>query len=211
MNERDPELPDLSREIQFAIQAGRRVKPTSALEQRIFDALDAVDNQGSSIRNDHARRFSLPVVLVMVWGMVATAAGAVAAVVGAIHAVDTAGRPGQPGVMVASRDLAVQIPDDGHVWVDLPVETGRHDADRVLVSFNAPASVAFHVNESDPGGYARECEGYRCVHRWETSASSDDGVMPRVRITEPGRYEFSVTHASSEQHYHERFVVLATR
>ena len=177
----------------------------------MFDALDAVDNPGSSIRKDRARRFSFPVVLVMVGGMAATAAGAVAAVTGAIHPVGTAGWHDRPGVTIASKDLAVQIPDDGHVWVDLPVETGRHDADKVLVSFNAPASVAFHVNESDPGGYERECEGHRCVHRWETSARADDGVTPRVRITEPGRYEFSVTHTSSEQHYHERFVVLATR
>lgn len=207
MNERDPELPDLSYKIRFALQAGRLVKPGPALEERVFRALDAVDDPGASRRKDRRRRLWLPAAFVMVGSMAAGVA--IAVVVIEATGGDSVGvaRSG-----VESTDMAVQLSDAGDVWVDLPVDTGRHDADRVLVSFNAPASVSVHLDDGDPSDYQRECAGYRCVHRWETSAhsTSDDGATPRVRITEPGRYEFSVTHASAAQSYNERFVVLAT-
>ncbi|WP_437664313.1 hypothetical protein [Sorangium sp. So ce1182] len=202
MNERDPELPDFPQELQRAIRAARRVAPSPALERRVFGALEAVEKADSASGRRAPRRLSIPLALAACGGMAAAAALSVC-LVGRSEPVELGEH--------AARDLAVQLPDTGHVVVDLPVDTGRHDDERIQVLFHAPASVALHMEDEAPDDYERECEGHLCVHRWETTPRSEDARPPRVRISEPGRYEFSVIHASTDQRYHERFVVLATR
>ncbi|WP_437311412.1 hypothetical protein [Sorangium sp. So ce388] len=202
MNERDPELPEFPQELQRAIRAARRVEPSPALERRVFGALEAVEKTGSAARGRASRRLSIPLALAVAGGMAAAAALSVC-LLDRSEPVEFAGRE--------ARDLAVRLPDTGHVVVDLPVDTARHDGERIQVLFQAPASVALHMEDDVPDDYERECEGHQCVHRWETSPRPEDARPPRVRISEPGRYEFSVIHASTDQRYHERFVVLATR
>ncbi|WP_437840708.1 hypothetical protein [Sorangium sp. So ce1153] len=202
MNERDPELPEFPQELQRAIRAARRVEPSPALERRVFGALEVVEKTGSAARRRASRRLSIPLALAVAGGMAAAASLSVC-LLDRSEPVELAARE--------ARDLAVRLPDTGHVVVDLPVDTARHDGERIQVLFQAPASVALHMEDDVPDDYERECEGHQCVHRWETGPRPEDARPPRVRISEPGRYEFSVIHASTDQRYHERFVVLATR
>jgi hypothetical protein len=201
MKEQDPVLPSLPYKIRTAMEAARSVRPSLALERRVWRAIEDVERERQGRPKVCAGRLSTPFGFMM--------AGAIAAglALGACLFCLRGGR-GEGGA--SFRDLAVQIPDIGHVWVDLPVDTQQHDAEAVSVAFDAPASVALHVADAQPPeGVRSECGGLRCVHRWETGPDLEDGSTPRVRITEPGRYEFSVVSSSSEQRYEQRFVVVA--
>jgi hypothetical protein len=201
MKDQDPGLPALPHEIRAAIEEARSVRPSRALEQRVWSAVEDVERSKEGRPKERARRMSIPFGVMMAGAMAAALALALR-LLGAGVGRDETGGP--------SGDLAVQIPDAGHVWVDLPVDTRRHESDTVTVAFDTPASVALHVEDAMASNSVRtECGGLRCVHRWETTPRSEDGCTPRVRITEPGRYEFSVVHSSPERRYEQRFVVVA--
>ena len=211
MSRREEEIPHLDHKIRFAIQAFRQVKPSPALERRLWSVLEAQTQapERARAKSERGRASSfLPRALVVAM---------LGLLLASIYGLKLAGRWGQaPGGKPT--ELAVNIPDDGHAWVELPVSAHpSHPAATVYI--DTPASVALHfpsamdasMDASQPSEPHTVCTEQRCVHRWSPVASAKNRATPRVRISEPGRYEFTMTHVSRDTNRHERIVVHARR
>jgi len=79
------------------------------------------------------------------------------------------------------------------------------------VHLETPAELDFHQHANQlPGLQLVGCTEERCTHRFNVPAG--ESVQPlRVRIEEPGRYEFRASHASDARHIDEHFVMVAER
>ena len=196
-------------QVRFAIHAFRQVKPGEALERRLEDALDAATEgraqEGArATSKPAARRGSLPLLFAMAGAMAAAAAGGAYCVQILERSVSSP--------VAKQMELAVQLPDEGHAWVELPVRPPLNGRTPGAVYLDTPASVALHLpSDAEHREYQTVCTEKRCMHRWTPIASSKNRGRPRIRIAEPGRYNFAVTHVSHDTSYREDFVVHAER
>jgi len=205
MSERDEELPHLDHRIRFAIQAFRQVKPSPALEQRLWDALDAQGEapekaRGISKPEPRSFLFTRAVIVAMVGLLLVS-----------IYALKLAGHWGH-APSDAPTELAVSIPDEGYAWVELPVSASLHRP-AATVYIDTLASVPLRLTSASEKAHEPHtvCTEHRCVHRFSPVASSKTRAIPHVRISEPGRYELTVTHVSPGTNRHQRIVVHARR
>lgn len=206
MSRPDEELPPLDPPIRFAVQAFRQVKPSPALERRLSSALDAAaEGRAPAKATREPSRGPMPMSRLV---LIASVAGLLLA---SLYGLKVAGHWGA-SASASPKEVAVQIPDEGHAWVELPA-TAHIDAHPATVYLDTPASVALNL-PSPSGENAKPhtmCTEQRCVHRWSPVASVTHRPTPRVRISEPGRYEFTMTHVSPNVSRRERFVVHAKR
>jgi len=203
-------VPPLPHQIRFAIQAFRNVKPSRALEARVFSALGRPGEPGEPAEQPSAKephpspKSRLSLAFAIAGGVAVLLIGAI---FGVQQLVDLGGQE-----VSRSEELAVKLPKEGHRWIDLPLSTHRHPDGRATVSFDAPASVEMRLSqETADASREMNCTEGRCVHRWSAESYVQDGMVPRVQIKDPGRYEFTVTHTSPDLRYNENFVIRATR
>jgi len=109
-----------------------------------------------------------------------------------------------------SEERSLELPQQGHVWTDLDLQTQHHADEPAVVHVEIPESVRVALPNSDGGALERHCEAPRgCVHRF----TQKHGHHPplRVAVAHPGRYEIHVRHESQGASVRERFVLTAQR
>jgi hypothetical protein len=200
----EPEVPALPEEARFAMAAFRAEHPPAHLQARVHAALRAAEEGRVAVRRERSwQRVSKG----LKWGLGMAVAGAATAVV--LLAGDE--NLGIPLHALPSREIQVQLPEEGSGWVHLPWTLDSHPEGLAVVKLEAPAELDVH-REGLPyaSPWHSSCGAERCVHHFVAPAGED--VQPlRVRIDEPGRYELRLSHTSDERHVHEHYVVVAER
>lgn len=213
----DSPLPPRARE-DFA--AFRDERPSDELMGRVRDALAAAERGEGGHRSPSRSETSRVVALRpahLAFTLTAFAAAAMAIVgmrvrasstdLAATHA--TAALAGAP----SSVQVTVRLAGEGPTWVHLPARLAEHGSSATTVHIDVPATQAQHAEPALGDAHLpRTCMGALCSHRVVAEVGSGRVHEPlRVRIHQPGRYEFRVTHASHAHMQHDHFVVLATR
>jgi hypothetical protein len=203
MMDRDGDLPPLPTEIADGMRALRRERPKEALIERTFEKITEASVTHRSAKRPTSRRFRLP------WfALVATPVLVTGAVLVGSSLLATRNHVATSAIE-RSEERAVDLPEDGHVWTDLHLQTHHHADWTADVDVEVPENVRVAVPGADGPDAERHCEASRCVHRF----THRHGHSPplRVAVTHPGRYEIHVRHVSKEAHVRERFVLTAQR
>lgn len=190
-----PDLPPLSEEIAEEMQALKHLQPPPAVVEQAFARLDALEQT----KKPPAKLKSIYVPIV------AIAMAAVAMVVGRQFAPQTED-------VVRFEERVLSLPESGHAWTALDLQTHHHDGQPAIVHLEVPT----HVRVSLPSATAangdqdeQHCAETRCVHRF--TQHHGKGVPLRIAVTHPGRYEIHVRHESKKAAMREHFVVTASR
>jgi|GEM_PF-2015337 len=208
-HENERGLPPLSPEASAALSALRNERPSPHLEYRLHMALQAAEAMPESKRpaefrerarnavHHPANRGLLSVALVSMLVLLV------------VHVDGWEDSLEVQSETMPLRHVSLQLPGDGAGWLELPWTHGVHSGEPATVRFDAPAELNFHRHaESLPSLQLLSCDAGRCIHQF--TADTGDGATPlRVRIDKPGRYEFSLSHASDSRQVQERFVVHA--
>lgn len=211
-NPDDRNLPPLPEEAHSALSAFRAERPSARLEARIHAALQAAEASESieeKPRPSTGARGPRHSLVRMMLG------GALASLVMVMMARDGGGArksATQWAALTTSspRELYVSLPEAGVGWVELPWNLAAHDGGDAMVHMEVPASLDLRRDSDLPALLLVGCEGDRCVHKFKTPTGA--AVQPlRVRIHEPGRYEFRISHVSAASRVDEHFVVVANR
>lgn len=198
MSENDLEpLPD---ELEKEIAAFRRVTPPTDLLARSFAALptpkrEMASNAKQDGQTSFARLFGLRVAPVLV---AAAAAGYL-----------LFGRPSANSEFDISSERAVRLPEQGHAWTDIELQTHHHADHPAVVHVEVPTHVSVRFASENGQTAEKSCTAERCVHRFTHHARN--GMPLRVAVAHPGRYEIHVRHESEKARLREKFVLLAGR
>ncbi|HSP81852.1 MAG TPA: hypothetical protein VLQ93_25250 [Myxococcaceae bacterium] len=205
----DTRPPPLPEEARFALSAFRAERPSAQARYRLHTALQAAGSDRPLPRRAHperaARRWSTPALRV---ALGAALSGAL--LVGVMVQPRGGDLQTRQRQILPSRHLAMQLPEEGSGWIELPWSIDDHPEGMALVHVETPVEMNFHEHHSEhlPSLQLVSCEGERCLHQFE--APSGPSAQPlRVRIHRPGRYELRVSHASEARHIDEHFVVVA--
>ncbi|MDI1477824.1 hypothetical protein [Polyangium sp. y55x31] len=202
MNSND--LPPLPEKLEEEIRALRQVKPPQALVERVFSGLP---ERSASERRASANVPAKPPqsgggsAFVRLVPAMALAAALVYGVWGHVRS------GGAEVVRVEER--AVALPEDGHAWTELHLQTQHHDGQPTLVSLEVPTHVRVELPSESDAKLERQCVETRCVHKF--THHNGKGVPLRVAVAHPGRYEIHVRHESKKAALREQFVLTASR
>lgn len=198
MNGHDHDLPPLPKELVEEMQTLRRMKPAEQLVERAFAALPPTPpRQAPKAKRASQQRPRL------IWLGLALAPALAAAAIAIHHANDAA----PTSAIERTEERAVDLPEQGHAWTDIPLETHHHADKPTVVHVDIPENVRVRLPIGDGGEQEQHCEESRCVHRF----AHRPGVPLRVAVAHPGRYEIHVRHESKDAHVKERFVLTALR
>ncbi len=145
------------------------------------------------------------------WGLATATACAFLVLVPIQHSLNT---PSVVDDLLQRRleELHVQVPEDGHTWIDLHLSAHELADEHASIHLSAPDSLMIDANNADAHGESvSTCDtSGQCWHTWDQSSSS--GAAPlRVGVREPGRYIIDVAHHSNSNAKHDRWIVNARR
>lgn len=193
--EKEP-LPSL--DLRRDLHALRRVEPSPQFEARLGKALREADRK--RMKADERKPPRARPLPWTTWAVLAQATFAIALL---IHFSDNEAE------IERSRELTVQIPEDGHVWVPLRIETHHHD-EGPTIHVHAPEGLEVSTHPVVEGAVRRMiCRDATCTHRFTLPPPPHADPHVRVGIRTPGTYEIDVRHHSDESSVRERFVVRA--
>lgn len=114
--------------------------------------------------------------------------------------------------MVRVEEKTLALPESGHVWTALDLQTHHHADEPAIVHLEVPTNV--RVRLPSPNGIEHEadelhCTESRCTHRF--TQHHGKGVPVRIAVTHPGRYDIHVRHESKVAAMREHFVLTASR
>ncbi len=198
MNSHDHDLPPLPKELVEEMAALRRTKPAEGLIERAFSALPPTPprQEPKAKRASQSRPH-------LAWIGLALAPALAVAAIAVHHAEDSA----PTSAIERIEERSVDLPEQGHAWTDIRLETHHHADKPTVVHVDIPENVRVRLPSGDGSEKEQHCEASRCVHRF----THRPGVPLRVAVTHPGRYEIHVRHESKEAHVKERFVLTALR
>lgn len=202
------ELPPLPEFISKDMQSLRNVEPSSALVERSMaslpdgSAIKTAPKSGVAKRTNEGEKPS--------WWLMMIPAVAVAA--GALFFLN--GKFDQPNrdAMVRIEEKTIDLPESGHAWMALDLQTHHHADEPAIVHLEVPTNVRVRLPKTN--GIEGEideqhCTETRCVHRF--TQHHGQGVPVRVAVTHPGRYDIHVRHESKIAAMREHFVLTASR
>ncbi|MBM7114530.1 hypothetical protein [Archangium primigenium] len=207
---KDAGLPPLSPEASAALAALRNERPSAHLEYRLHKALQEAELPGApperrpdpsprervrGVARHPAHRGLLSVALVSMLVLLV------------VHVDGWEEDLAVQSETMPLRHVSLRLPGEGAGWLELPWTHGVHSGEPATVRLDAPAELDFHRHaESLPSLQLLSCDAGRCIHQF-TAVTGDTATPLRVRIDKPGRYEFSLSHASDSRQVQERFVV----
>jgi len=200
MNSKD--LPPLPEKLVEEIAALRQVKPPQSLVERAFSGLPerTTVERRESADVPAKRRPGVGSAFVQL----APAMVIVAALGYGIWGYLARTRNSEV-VRVEERSLA--LPEAGHAWTELHLQTHHHDDLPALVHLEVPTHVRVQLPSESDAKLERQCAEARCVHKF----THHNGKPVRVAVTHPGRYEIHVRHESKKAALREQFVLTASR
>lgn len=200
------ELPPLPEAIEKDMQSLRSVEPPTSLVERAMaglperSSLPSTRKDEVTNRKNHSRHRSM---LAFMIPAIALAAGVMLFAAGQF-----AKTPADDIVRVQEQTVA--LPESGHAWTALDLQTHHHANEPAVVHLEVPTHV--RVRLPAPNGSEadeRHCTENRCVHRF--TQHHGKGVPVRIAVTHPGRYDIHVRHESKVAAMREHFVVNAKR
>jgi len=196
------DLPPLPADLEREIQSFRQVKPAQAFVDRAFSSLpDRPATAELHAKPSRANRNAGPFLIKLAPVM------AIAAIAGYLFM--GRGDPMHDPGVVRVEERTLSLPEAGHAWTELDLQTQHHDDLPAVVHLDAPNHVKVEL-VSNPGATVdKQCKGTRCVHKF--THRHGDGSPVRVALTHPGRYEIHVRHESKKAALRERFVLTANR
>ncbi|UQA61912.1 hypothetical protein [Polyangium aurulentum] len=192
------DLPPLPKELAEGIQSLRRAKPPEALVERAFAALPPTPPRPQSKRASQPRPR-------LTWAALALAPALATAAI-ALHLAEDAVHDASAAIE-RSEERSVDLPEEGHAWTDISLETHHHADKPAVVHVDVPENVRVSLPAGHGGEQELHCTEERCVHRF----THRPGAPLRVAVAHPGRYEIHVRHESKEARVRERFVLTALR
>lgn len=196
-------LPSL--ELRRDLHALRRVTTSPEFEDKLGKALR--DAERKRERNGNKDERTPPRPRHLPWTTWAVLAQATLAIALLIH---FSGEGARNAEIERSREVSVQIPAAGEVWVPLRLET-HHHAEGPTLQVHAPEGVTVSTHPVLQGAERRMvCRDETCMHRFTLPPPPHADPHVRVGIRTPGTYEIDVQHRSDERSVRERFVVRAS-
>ncbi len=189
------ELPPLPKELAEEMAAFRRKGPSDELVLRSLSALPA--QKIDAPRGSFPRIFAFRVAPIL-----AIAAAFVFLVFGR-------GKLLTDFDFDVSSERAVLLPETGHTWTELDLQTQRHADRPTMIHVEVPTHVSVRFSNENGQPLERSCTEARCVHRF--LHHSKNGMPLRVAVAHPGRYEIHVRHESDNARLRERIVLHAKR
>ncbi|HVK71080.1 MAG TPA: hypothetical protein VM694_41775 [Polyangium sp.] len=201
MNSKD--LPPLPESLEEEIRALRQVKPPQSLVDRAFSSLPerSASERRTSKDVPAKSRPSGGSAFVRIAPAMALAAALAYGIWGQVHS--------QGSEVVRVEERAVALPEAGHAWTELYLQTHHHDDLPTLVHLEVPTHVRVELPSESDVKLERQCAETRCVHRF--THHNGKGVPLRVAVAHPGRYEIHVRHESKKAALREQFVLTASR
>jgi hypothetical protein len=202
------ELPPLPEALEKDMQSLRNVEPSAALVERAMAGLPDGSSRPSSRMSDVSKRKNRPARRSMLVFTIPAVAIAVGAILSAFGKFDTTSRED----MIRVEEKTLALPETGHAWTALDLQTHHHANEPALVHLEVPTNV--RVRLPAPNGHdgdldEQHCSESRCVHRF--TQHHGKGVPVRIAVTHPGRYDIHVRHESKVAAMREHFVVNAKR
>lgn len=200
------ELPPLPESISKDMQSLRNVEPPPALVERSMANLP--DRSAIQTAKKNANRTSenpRPSLWLLMIPAVAVAAGVL------FFLSVKFGHPNQNS-MVRVEEKTVALPESGHAWTALDLQTHHHADQPAVVHLEVPTNVRVRLpktNGTESDVDEQHCTEARCVHRF--TQHHGKGVPVRIAVTHPGRYDIHVRHESKVAAMREHFVVTANR
>ncbi|MDI1445414.1 hypothetical protein [Polyangium sp. 6x1] len=201
MNSKD--LPPLPEKLEEEIRALRQVKPPQSLVERAFASLperSASERRTSKDIPDKPRPDGSS-AFVRIAPAMALAAALAYGIYGHVRS--------EGPEVVRIEERAVALPEAGHAWTELHLQTQHHDDQPALVSLEVPTHVRVVLPSESDTKLERQCVEDRCVHKF--THHNGRGVPLRVAVAHPGRYEIHVRHESKKAALREQFVLTASR
>ncbi|MDI3282396.1 hypothetical protein [Polyangium sp. 15x6] len=200
MNSKD--LPPLPEKLEEEIRALRQIKPPQSLVERTFSGLPERSASERRTTNVPAKpRQSGGSAFVRLVPAMALAAALVYGVWGHVRS--------KAAEVVRVEERAVALPEAGHAWTELHLQTQHHDDQPALVSLEVPTHVRVELPSESETKLERHCVEARCVHKF--THHNGRGVPLRIAVAHPGRYEIHVRHESKKAALREQFVLTASR
>jgi hypothetical protein len=197
MNAKD--LPPLPEQLAEEMRALRRVEPPDELVERAFGRLPERNTSSPRCESRPApRSAALRAAFVNAAPVLALAALFLFVVF----------RNENAREVVRSEERAVALPEEGHAWTDLDLQTQHHAEHPAVVHVEVPTHVRVRLPAGDGQPLEQHCTEARCVHKFTHSLN---GTPLRVAVAHPGRYEIHVRHESKKASLRERFVLTAKR
>lgn len=202
------ELPPLPEAIRKDMQALRNVEPSASLVERAMASLPEHSSVQTASKKDIPKAKNEPTRQTLLVFMIPAAAIAAGAIFFATNKLSAPHRE----TMVRVEEKTVTLPDSGHAWTLLDLQTHHHADEPALVHLEVPTNVRVRLpsntgseNEADE----RHCTESRCIHRF--TQHHGQGVPVRIAVTHPGRYDIHVRHESKVAAMREHFVLTASR
>lgn len=201
------ELPPLPDTIAKDLQALRSLEPSTSLVERAMANLpdrSSVQTSSSPVsKQDHgsSKRHSILVFMI-------PAVAIAAAVMFFSGKFDS----GPRDAMVRVEEKTLSLPESGHAWTALDLQTQHHANEPAIVHLEVPTNVrvSFPAASGVEGAAdEKHCTETRCIHRF--TQHHGKGVPVRIAVTHPGRYDIHVRHESKVAAMREHFVVTASR
>lgn len=202
------ELPSLPEVIRQDIQALRNIEPSMDLVERAMASLperpalqQAQKSTGTRRKSDVTRNSSLVF-------LIPAAAMAAGMIYFFAHQLATPQRQD----MVRVEEKTVALPESGHTWTDLDLQTHHHADEPAIVHLEVPTNVRVRFPAANGVAGAEDeqhCTETRCIHRF--TQHHGQGVPVRIALTHPGRYDIHVRHESKVAAMREHFVLTASR
>lgn len=202
------ELPPLPESISKDMQSLRNVEPSPALIERSMASLpdrssvQTAQKNGVVKRTSEGQKSSLWMLMIPA---VAVAAGAFFFMTGKFDQTNRS-------PMVRVEEKTVALPESGHAWTALDLQTHHHADEPAIFHVEVPTNVRVSLpkqNGAEGDVDERHCTETRCVHRF--TQHHGKGVPVRIAVTHPGRYDIHVRHESKVAAMREHFVLTANR
>jgi len=202
------DLPPLPDAIKKDMQSLRSLEPSATLIEKAMAGLPERSSLQTSRKEDVPKREKERSRHSMLIFTIPAAAIAAAALLFVVNKVDE--RPRED--MVRVEEKSVSIPETGHTWTALDLQTQHHADEPAIVHLEVPTNVRVRL----PGASGlegdvdeRHCLESRCIHRF--TQHHGKGVPVRIAVTHPGRYDIHVRHESKVAAMREHFVLTASR
>jgi hypothetical protein len=194
------ELPPLPETISKDMQSLRNVEPSSALIERSMASLPDRSAIQTTQKGDQAK----PSFLMLMIPTIAVAAAAIFYFSGKFV-------QSNRDALVRVEEKNVALPESGHTWTALDLQTHHHADEPAVVHLEVPTNVRVRLPQANAADDVdeRHCAETRCVHRF--TQHHGKGVPVRIAVTHPGRYDIHVRHESKVAAMREHFVVTANR
>jgi len=201
------ELQPLPEVISKDMQSLRNVEPPAALIERSMARLpdrSAIQTTQKSGVDKPKSAEAKPSFLMLLIPAIAVAAGAI------FYVNEKFDQPNQQA-LVRVEEKTVALPETGHAWTALDLQTHHHADEPAIVHLEVPINVRVRLPQANASDDVdeRHCTETRCIHRF--TQHHGKGVPVRIAVTHPGRYDIHVRHESKVAAMREHFVLTANR